>query len=187
MTEATAATDSTVILRASGGSIQTILSSTIRLNDGSTLDREFITIIDKTLPAEFTSCVGVTTIYASGSDYSAGGYMYAASGAINAIDDIHALEMRFLIFNIWGRHVRTLINTVIADVPAGTIRQCDGKWDLFSESEACEHYASIAYLSAIRTATGKVYDADTSRVIAEAKQFSTKFTDADLEPTRLSR
>ena len=187
MTVFTAPTDSTTILRKSGGSIQTVLSRTIRLNKESTLEREFITVIDKMLPAELTNCVGVTTIYKPGTDYIAGQYMYAAQCAVQALEDIRAFEIRFLTFNIWGRHVRTLIATEIADVSVGTIRQCNSEWNLFSENEACEHYASIAYLSTIRTATGQVYNADSERVITEAQRFSTKFTDIDLEPTPLSR
>lgn len=183
MTEFTSRNDSPIILRESGGSVQTELSRTIRLNKDSTLEREFITVIDKSLPAELTSCVGVTTIYKPGADYIAGQYMYAAKCDVKAFEDIRAFEIRFLMFNIWGRHVQTLTAAEIADVSAGTIRQCKSEWNLFSENEACEHYASIAYLATIRTATGQVYDADSEIVIAEAKQFSAKFTATNLEPT----
>jgi hypothetical protein len=142
-----------------------------------------ITVLDKTLPAELTSCVGITTVYEQETDYTAGQYVYSSRYAVRALDDIRAFEVRFLIFNIWGRHVQTLTATEIADVSANDVRQCDGKWNLFSENEACEHYASIAYLATIRTGTGQVLEADIEPVIAEAKQLSSKFTDSDLEPT----
>ena len=52
-----------VVLKESGGSVRTVLSQNIVLNKGSSLEREFITVIDTNLPAGLTSCVGVETIY----------------------------------------------------------------------------------------------------------------------------
>jgi hypothetical protein len=83
--------------------------------------------------------------------------------------------------------VQTLTATEIADISGGGVRQCEGKWNLFSENEACEHYASITYLATIRTALGQVLEADIEPVIAEAKHFSNKFTDSDLEPKPRTR
>ena len=116
-------------------------------------------------------------------DFTASQYFYTSKFAIKAIEDITAFEARFLLFNVWGRHVQTLTSTEIADVSAEHVQECDGKWLLFSENEACEHYASIAYIATIRTAAGQVYDMDTSPVLEEAKKFSSKFTTSDLEPT----
>jgi len=180
-------TSSTIVLRESGGSIQTVLSHMSRLNKESTLEREFITIINKELPVGLTRCVGITTVYERGTDYSASRYIYATKFAVKALEDVRAFETRFLLFNIWGRHVQSLTATEIADVRAGAVRQCEGKWDLFDENEASEHYASIAYIATIRTYAGQVYEADIDPVLAEAKRFSSKFTDTDLEPTPLKR
>lgn len=177
----------TVVLQESGGSIRTPLSRTIILNEESSLEREFITVIDKTLPANLTSCVGVSTVYEPETDYSRGEYVYSSSYEIKALEDIRAFETRFLIFNIWGEHVQTLTSTEIADITAGSVRSYDGRWNLFSENEACKHYASISYLAVIRTASGQVLRADVEPVISEAKKFSSKFTDSDLEPTPRTR
>lgn len=175
--------ESVLVLRANGGSIQTLLSRSIRLNKESTLEREFISIVHRDLPAGLTSCVGVTTVYEPETDYSSGQYVYASRFAIKAIEGIRAFEVRFLLFNIWGRHVSTLSATEIADVSAGVVRPCESKWLLFSENEACEHYASIAYLATIRTFDGQVFEADHEPVLEEARRFSAKFADSDLEPT----
>ena len=109
--------------------------------------------------------------------------VYAANYAVKAGEDIRAFETRFLLFNIWGRHVQTLTSTKITDVPTGEVHYCDGRWNLFSENDAGEHYASIAYLAVVRTASGQVVEANIEPVLAEAKQFSEKLTDLDLEPT----
>jgi hypothetical protein len=78
--------------------------------------------------------------------------------------------------------VKTLSATEILDMPAGTVRSFDGSWNLFSETEASEHYASIAYVAVIRDSFGKVLEADIQPVLAEARRFSERFSDSDLEP-----
>ena len=176
-----------VILRQNGGSIQTVLGHGIRLNKESSLEREFITVIDPKLPAGLTACCGVRTVYEREADYTAAQYLYRAAYSLRTLQDIAAFEVRFLLFNIWGRHVQTLSATEIADVPANGIRECDSKWLLFDENEACEHYASIAYTAVVRTSTGQVFESDSSPVLDEAQKFSSKFSNSDLEPTPRKR
>jgi hypothetical protein len=176
-----------VVLRQSGGPIRTVLSKTIVLNEESSLKREFITVIDRSLPAAIVSCVGITTRYEPSNDYSSGGYLYTSNYSIKTIEEIRAFEIRFLLFDIWGKHVRTLSASQILDMPADSQREYDGTWSLYSENEASEHYASIAFLALIRTAKGQVFEADLDPIIEEARKFESKFSDADLEPTAIPR
>ena len=171
------------ILKASGGSIQTKLSPTIIINKESSLEREFITIVDPSLPVSLTACVGIKTIYQATTNYSAGGYSYIVRYSVKAVEPISALQVRFLLFNVWGRHVTTLSATEIVDMPEGTVRSFDGIWTVFSETEVKEHYASIAYIAVVRDSFGKVLEADIQPVLTEARRFSERFCDSDLEPT----
>jgi hypothetical protein len=172
-----------IILKSSGGPIQTKLLDNIILNKESSLEREFITIVDPSLPAGLTSCVGIKTTYQSDTSFSSGGYRYTARYSIKTLEPIFAFEVRFLLFNVWGRHVTTLSATEILDMPEGTVRSFDAKWNLFSENEASKHYASIAYVAVIRDSFGKVLEADIQPVLTEARRFSERFSDSDLEPT----
>ena len=184
MTESSIPSNPISIRRISGGSIKTTLTSSICLNENSSIQREFITIDDDKSPASIVACVGVMTIYKGRTDYSVGGYNYLSKYAISATEEIRAFELRFLVFNIWGEHIRTLSSTHIEDVSAGAVVNYDGEWNLFSESEASEHYASIAYIATIRTSSGRVYKMDTHSIVLEARRFSEKFTDTNLEPTK---
>ena len=172
------------VRRTDGGSIQTPLSSTIIVNKGSTLRREWITINDPSLPAEIVNVAGVATKYESGARYSSGRYIYKASYTVSSSVDLAAIEVRFLTFDIWGNHVRTLSATEVKDLKAGTRSPNTGEWNVFSETEVAEHYASIAYISHVRTSGGKVFTSDVSAVLDEAKKFTERFTAADLEPSK---
>lgn len=157
------------------------------LNKESSLEREFITVIDKTLPARLTGCFGISTVYEPETEYDVGQYLYKSKFVVEAFDDVRAFETRFLIFNVWGRHVHTLSSAEIADVAAGSTRKCKGTWNLDCETDASEHYASIAFLATIRTASGQVIETDIEPILAEAKKFSSRFSKGDLEPAPRSK
>ena len=165
------------VSRASGGSVQTDLGYGIKINKESNLMREWITVHNQVLPVDLVGTVGVRTTY----DSKSRGYRYRASFSLQASEPLAAVEVRFLVFDIWGEHVRTLRTTEIADIDAGQ-KKLEGVWRILSENECSEHYASIAYVSRVHTQAGRVHAGDTSKVLEEARKFSEKFAETDLEP-----
>ncbi len=164
------------VTRASGGSVQINLGYGIILNEGSSLEREWVTIHDPSLPLELIGTIGVVTDYRDG-------YVYRADFDVRATEALSAIEIRFLTFDLWGEHVKTLSETEIVDFEAGEIVELSPRWNLFSENECSEHYASIAYVARVRTSTGQVLYADPTVVIEEARRFSDAFTSEDLSPS----
>jgi hypothetical protein len=168
----------TTVTRASGGSIRTELSPGIVVNKESTLEREWITIHQE-LPADLVGTTGVRTVYKSGR--STGEYVYESRVTIEAKEPLTAITVHYLLFDIWGRHVRTLALTEVIDIAPGR-KSFSGTWRAWSENDVATYYASIAYLSRIRTKAGRVISADIAPVLTEAKKFTNKFTAEDLEP-----
>jgi hypothetical protein len=171
-----------VVTRAAGGSIQTKLSANIVVNEGSTVTREFLVLHDPSMPADVVGTPGVTTVYVP--DRLRGEYQYQAKPTIQTKEALSAVEVRFLLFDIWGQHVRTLLLDDISDMSAGSTMTPSGQWRVLSENEVSRHYASIGYISRVRTQDGRVLDADPTAVIREAQKFSKKFAMEDLEPER---
>lgn len=165
-----------------GGPIKTELGYGIVLNEESSLTREWITVHDSALPAAISGTIGVKTLYKSGERYSSGSYQYSAEYTITTKEALSAIEVRFLTFDIWGDHSRNLSATDIVDMGAGSTKKFDGKWNIYSENEVSEYYASIAYIAQVRTKSGRVIKADPKVVLEQARKFSKKFDDADLEP-----
>ena len=170
------------VTRDSGGSIKTELGYGIVLNKESSLQREWITIHDDAIPADLVGTVGVKTIYESEGKYSRGDYRYIAYYTVKANENLTALEVRFLTFDIWGDLLRSLSATDILDLKSGESRKFVAKWNVYSENEVSGYYASIAYIAQVRTETGRVIKADPSVVVQEAQKFSAKFKASDLEP-----
>jgi hypothetical protein len=170
------------VTRESGGSIKTELAPGIVLNTESSLHREWIAIHNDALPVDLVGTPGVKTIYDSGGRYSSGNYRYKANYLVKTNQDLMAIEVRFLTFDIWGELLRNLSTTQIMDLKSGETRNLDAEWNVFSENEVKQYYASIAYISQVRLTTGRVIKADPNMVVQEAQKFSAKFKASDLEP-----
>ena len=172
------------VTRSSGGSIQTTLNKPFVINKESSLEREWVTIHDPSVPADLefegSNTVGVTTISESGS-YS-GTYSFRSDLTIVASEDLSAVEVVFVTFDLWGRHKRTLSFTTIAEIPTGDSKTTDPRWHLLSASECSEFYASIAYIERVRTTDGRVFEIDRRLVVDEALKFDETFTEDDLAP-----
>jgi hypothetical protein len=168
----------TPVTRASGGSIKTELGMGITVNKGSTLEREWITV-HQALPADLVGTTGVRTVYKSGR--VSGEYNYEAELTLEAKEPLSAFTVHYLLFDVWGRHVRTLALTEVTDADPGN-KTFSGTWRAWSENDVSTYYASIAYLARLRTKAGRVIAADTTPVLAEARKFTTKLSAEDLEP-----
>ena len=163
--------------RGSAGSVRTTLGFGIVLNKNSSLEREWVTVNVAEMPARIVGPAAVEIVYKSGS-YS--GYNYTAGVEIETKEALSALQVKFLTFDVWGEHVRNLSYSEVEDIPAGH-RKVEGNWNVASENEASQHYASIAYVARVRTKAGRVLTADTTGIIEEAKRFSAKFDPSTLE------
>lgn len=166
------------VTKESGGSIQTKLSDTIILNEKSSLSREWITIHDSNMPANIIGTVGIKTVY------GARNYYYRTDISIVTKEPIVAIEYRFVLFDIFGNFTRILSGTIIEDIEKDSAIQSE--WNILNESETKRFYASIAYISKIRTKSGQVIEGNTDAVLMEAQKFSKKFTKEDLEPKNVS-
>ena len=164
--------------RGSAGSMRTVLGYGFALNKQSSLEREWVTVNSPPIPAQLVGPVGLATAYKSGS-YS-GSYRYESSFDVEVKEPLAAVEVKFLTFDVWGDHSRTLSFTSIEDLPIGR-KTFKSEWSLMSENEAEEHYASVAYIARVRTKTGRILAADPEMIVLEAKKFSARFTRADLE------
>ncbi len=135
------------------------------------------------LPAKLVGCPGVTTAYVEGGRFSSSGYQYRTKFDVAVTEPLTAIEFRFLTFDLWGERGKSLVMTKIQDFPPGET-SLSGEWQIFSENEASAFYASIAYVSRVRTKEGKIITADILPVVEEAKKLYAKFSESDLDPEK---
>lgn len=168
--------DQATVTRAPGGPVTTKLGYGIEVNKGSTLQREWIAVHPPTLPADLVGTPGITTSHNER-------YHYDLKAQIKVTAPLSAIEVSVATFNVWGEHVRNLRAEEVVDIEPG-VHDYEWRWNVFSENEVSSHYASIVWISKVRTKAGKVVAADRATVIAEAKKLSDKFSPEDLEPEK---
>jgi hypothetical protein len=147
-------------------------------NKESSLKQQWIILDDPRMNVRFRDVFGVVPTWVAERIYSYRVDYSWQSGETPLV----AVEFRFLTFDVWGAHVRTLVTSSVKDFAPQSLLKQASQWALFVESEGMEHYASIGYVSRVRTAEGLVLHADQEFVLREAKRFSEKFTEDDLEP-----
>jgi len=153
-------------------------------NKESRLRREWIFLDDPRLPVRFDlqKTEGIKT----GKTYNAHSFdwLFKSKTALRISETaIAALEVRHLTFDVWGEHARTLTGTDIANRALDDNFVLEHTWNLYSENEAWNFYASISYVAQVRTDEGKIIRAETDTVLREARRFSEKFSAEQLEPT----
>ena len=170
------------IERYEGGSVVTDLGYNISLNKKSSLKREWFVVRDENSPASIVGSAGVQVTYKSGEKYSSGQYQYNVTYKLRANEPIAAFEIRVHVLDVFGRLLKTLSASELVDFSDSS--SFDGTWRIWSENEASEAFASVAYIAQVRTASGRVYEADRAAVFDQVRKVARRITEADLEPKR---
>ena len=161
-----------------GGSVVTALVSGIKLNEKSTLKRTWIILNDPKSPVQLDGS-GITTKYFDRD------YKYEATGTLVASEPIVALNVRFLLYDVFGQHIKTLGGEEVRDVPANTPFQLKyiGSWRAW-ENEVSELLTVVSFVAQIRTASGKIWRYDNRGIEDELSKIQFKVTTGDLEPSK---
>ena len=183
LAQAPGASTEQLVTRQTGGSMVVPLSSTIKLNDGSSLQRERIGLRHAGFPAAVVGAPAITCTYESGDRYSRSGYKYKGAIEVLTSEPLAAIEVRVLLFDVFGEHEETLTATAVRDIPQGSTTFSDWGWNEYSENDCSAQHASLTYVARVRTKDGRVLSADPKPVIAEARRFSKNLTEAALEPS----
>lgn len=168
------------ISEADGGSIVTKLGYGIEVNKGSSLHRRWFVLNDPTAPVQLASA-GISTVYKSSS--IGGDYEYVPVGSINAAQPISAYEIRYLLFDVWGEHMRTLSATNIVDMTGTRSTDKDGMWRAW-ENDVSQMQTVVAFVARVRTADGRVWQYDPGALLRSIDQVKVKLTEQELNPEK---
>jgi hypothetical protein len=165
-----------------GGSVVTNLGYGIAVNKGSSLHRRWFVLNDPTAPLSMIG-TGVTTKYTSGR--VSGDYSYEPTGSVTSKVPVTAFEVRFLLFDIWGKHMKTLSSTDVTDLQPGTPfnLETSGSWRTW-ESDVSELQTVVAFVAHVRLADGTVWAYDSASLVREIQEIKLKLTESELAPEK---
>ena len=137
------------VVKKEGRSVMTKLGMGVKLNEGSSLMREYITINDTTCPIQLAD-VGLET------SYSTSNYFFRSVGNLTAKAPIVAYEITHVIYNVFGEHMKSLSNTEVIDLDKQSIFVKYSSWNA-SENDVIQYLTCISYVSKVRTKDGKIW------------------------------
>ncbi len=161
------------VIRGEGGPMQFNLGSGYFINEHSSLQRQWAVVNDPTMPASFSDLAGIS-VAVGGRDM-----IFEATAGVVVVTPLTAIEVRFILFDLWGHMIRTLSLTKVQDLAPGEHR-LTGQWDLRG-NEASSYYASIGFVARVRTADGPVVEMDLKPVVDEGLRFTDEFSVEDVE------
>ncbi|HMH33415.1 MAG TPA: hypothetical protein VK543_10315 [Puia sp.] len=137
------------VTKKDGSSVVTKLGMGIKVNEGSSLFRQQITINDANCPLQLSD-IGVETSYSSST------YSFKPTGNFTAKEPIVAFEVVHLIYNVFGEHMKTLSNTEITDIDG---KKDFSKWSSWyaSENNVSEYFICVSYVANVRTKSGTLW------------------------------
>jgi hypothetical protein len=167
------------IVELDGGSVVTTLSPTIKVNDGSTLRRRTVALNDPTCPIQLRGGA-VSTFYRAAR--ISGHYEFESLGLMTALEDVRAFEIRYVLVDVFGAHLRTLSFVRVLDLESGkTVAVEPGQWRA-SENDVTRYFASVAFVAQVRRASGIVWKADYQEILREIGRFQFSVREGDLAP-----
>ena len=159
------------ISKMSGGSVITKLSMGIKVNENSTLMREWSILNDETSPIQ-TSNLGINTAYAGSA------YYFIANGNLSIKEPITAYEIHYVLYDIFGAYMNTLSTVYVGDlVDVNDIKKSN--W-YASEHQVSEYYACVSYVATVRNAKGIIWKCNYKKIKEELNKIEISYEESYL-------
>lgn len=118
----------------------------VEMNKGSSLQRESVLFNDPSCPLQLSKN-GMTF------EYKDRRLQISADTEISVSQSVMALEVRHILFDVFGRHMKNLANLEAKDFPASPA-SLKGTWNLFGENAASELLTTVTYVARVRLSDG---------------------------------
>lgn len=126
------------------------------MNEGSTLQRESVLL-------NIPSCPVAVNSNTLRFDFKDRRFRYQLATDLTARSAVTALEVRHLLFDVFGRHMKSLQNLEAKDIPEGD-HKVDGTWNVLRENDVSEHLTTVTYIAKARLSDGRIWKADIDQV-----------------------
>ncbi len=133
-----------------GGSVITKLGMGINVNDGSSLNREWVVLNDETCPLQLDQNLGIN------SGYFSSRYSFSAKGSVYSKEEIVAFEIHHVLYDVFGGHIKSLSNLEVADFSGEYKLDRRGSW-YATENQISEYLICVSYVANVRTKSGSIW------------------------------
>jgi hypothetical protein len=133
---------------------------------------------DESCPVKLGN-VGILARYKP-SQYS-GSYEFVSNGPVTVTQDIEALRLVFVVFDIFGDKMRGLSAIQVKDFTAQASIPHDGSW-YATENDVEKFFTSVAFVSDVMLKDGRIWRSDYKTISSKLAEVEIKISEAALEP-----
>ncbi|MDE2878706.1 hypothetical protein [Candidatus Palauibacter soopunensis] len=90
-------------------------------------------------------------------------YRYEVSTDIEVGTSVQALEVRHVLYDVFGDHMSNLSNVEVRGMLPGP-HTLDGTWNMLSQNDSNEHLITVTYVARARLDDGSVWNADMAAI-----------------------
>jgi hypothetical protein len=164
------------VTESAGGSVRVYVSPKQAFNPDSSLQRRWVVLNDSTSGVRITRA-GIATVWADDR------LTFKSGGALVAEADVSAIEVRFLLFDMWDRHIVTLSGNGIHDLQAGETLDLAtvGPWRAWLNAVQ-KYLTCVIFVAHVRLEDGRVWSFDEESLLPEIAALFRSVRSTDLEP-----
>ena len=96
---------------------------------------------------------------------------------------ISAFELRFLLFDIWGEHIRTLSDTEVSDLTGRIALKDTASWTAW-HSDVSQVLTVVSFVGRVKRRDGTVWEYDPSSLLQQVEKIKVTLTEKELTPER---
>ena len=119
------------------------------INEGSSLRRSWVTLNDTECPLEIVEAMFPVK-------GNSGDFTVRATGHMRPREPISAFEIRILLFDVFGNHLKSLTTTMVKDYGAGDEVPLTGYWTI-GMSDVQDLLTAVVFVANVRTQEGVVW------------------------------
>ena len=168
--------DSSLQVREEDGGSVAVRTANGVLNQDSSLKRTWYVIDDPKAPAVLNH--GGVSPRLDDKDMQ---QYFIAVATVSPRQLISAVEVRYVLFDVWGQHLKTFSLTELADSSTHIDFRGSNKWSAL-ESEASQLLTVVSFVARVRMADGAVWTFDADRMTSQVDDLGLNVAPADLIP-----
>jgi len=168
--------DTSLQVREEDGGSVAVRTANGFMNQDSSLKRRWVVIDDPNSPASLDHA----GVYSRFDEKENMQYLHPA-GVVSPRQAISAIEVRYVLFDVWGQHLRTVSLTRLVDSSTHLDLRTGINWPAL-DSEVSQLVTTIAFVARVRTSEGDVWTFDSHRILRPFENLGLKISAADLVP-----
>lgn len=148
-----------------GGPLERFVEGRLEACLGSTLARKHFGFADQLMAATILGAPKVILRTNDSGTVSQSPLLLESKFAVQTTSDITAVEVTFLLFDVWNDLELKLTHSILEDVPAASVAAGLRTWPVLRGFNVSHYLTSFTYVSSVRLAHGRVQTTDPRVVV----------------------